>query len=77
MRSPNVDVNVVPMSKVIHDLLVRLAIGSSQVIQRGVGENDTPAQRIVWPVSLENGNVVADSPALAESRSQDRMVPRQ
>jgi hypothetical protein len=56
------------MGKMIDDLLVCLAIGGRQVIQCRIGEDHTPAERVVRPVALEYGDVVPRIRLLEQNR---------
>ena len=54
-----VDVDVVPVREVAGHRVVRLGIGRGEVVLRRVGEDDAEAERILEPVALENGDLVA------------------
>jgi hypothetical protein len=64
-----VDVDVVPVREVVGDLAVRLGIGLAQVAERLVGEDDTPPERVVGAVALEDGDA-ARGVGLAQQERQ-------
>lgn len=55
----DVDVDVIPVGEVIDDLLVGWWIGLSEVVERGIGEDDPPAERVGRAVPLQYGDVVS------------------
>jgi hypothetical protein len=57
-----VDVDIIPAHEMICDLVVGLLIGGAEVIQRAVGEYDTPSKRVSPLIPLYDRNVVGGVP---------------
>ena len=58
------DVDVVPVREIVGDRAERRLVGSPEILEGLVGKHDAPAERVVGPVSLENGDLVRqDRPA--------------
>jgi hypothetical protein len=53
-----VDLDVVPMRETVHDGIVRLRIGLLQVLQRRIGKDDAPPERVVRTIALDDANPV-------------------
>src|SRR5207249_10821629 len=71
-----VDVDVVPVGEVLRDLLVALAVGLSEVLERRIGEHDAEPEGVVGPVALDHEDVVRSEEHTSELQSRFDLVCR-
>src|ERR1043165_1870442 len=62
------DVHIVPRLEAAHDLVMRLFIFLLEVTQRLIRKNDAPAERIIWPVALEEIDLDIRTPLFYKDR---------
>ncbi len=73
----DVDLDVVPVVERRQDRLRGGLVGLLQVAERLVGEDDTPAERVVWPIAFHYPDAMARVALLHEEREvRARLVRR-
>ena len=65
-RTLEVHVDVVPVCEIVDDLLVGRRICGAEVLERLIGENNAPAERVVGAVSLDHRDAVTGISAFHE-----------
>jgi hypothetical protein len=63
-----VDLDVVPVLEGVANLHMRLRVRRGQVLERLVGEDHAPPERVIGPVALDDAHVVRRVGALHEER---------